>query len=244
MTRLPRGDQAALDIRKIEDYCLSSAHPRGRHKARVFREALDVGRGDDGMVARRPHRQPCVPLATAKPPSWLPVPGEANWRVDVTVERHGGSAVVRTIWIVQSGQNFPSFVTCWVLMMDAKKANKERERTVRFGRRGFLIDRPSLPRDLRGGRVGTVVEQLDDRALLVEFSDDQGRAYAVAPCPPARSCSFCTTYRRRLDRRVGAARQIHLTSIPELHIASWRVLRRGAPPAAANASGPVGDRGK
>jgi len=36
---------------------------------------------------------------------------------------------------------------------------------------------------LARGQVGTVVEQLDDKALLVEFSDDHGRAYAVAPCP-------------------------------------------------------------
>jgi len=35
---------------------------------------------------------------------------------------------------------------------------------------------------LARGQVGTVVERLDDRSLLVEFSDDQGRAYAVAPC--------------------------------------------------------------
>ena len=35
---------------------------------------------------------------------------------------------------------------------------------------------------LARGQVGTVVEQLDDRAVLVEFSDDQGRAYAVASC--------------------------------------------------------------
>jgi hypothetical protein len=36
---------------------------------------------------------------------------------------------------------------------------------------------------LARGQVGTVVEQLDDKVLLVEFSDEQGRAYAVAPCP-------------------------------------------------------------
>jgi hypothetical protein len=36
---------------------------------------------------------------------------------------------------------------------------------------------------LARGQVGTVVEQLDDKTLLVEFSDDQGRAYAVASCP-------------------------------------------------------------
>ena len=31
--------------------------------------------------------------------------------------------------------------------------------------------------------IALVIEQLDDRNLLVEFSDEQGRAYAVAPCP-------------------------------------------------------------
>ena len=38
---------------------------------------------------------------------------------------------------------------------------------------------------LTRGQVGTIIEQLDDETLLVEFSDDQGRAYAVAPCPQA-----------------------------------------------------------
>ncbi len=44
----------------------------------------------------------------------------------------------------------------------------------------LLADVPEhrLPR----GQVGTVVERLDDKNVLVEFSDDQGRAYAVAPC--------------------------------------------------------------
>jgi hypothetical protein len=44
--RLPHGDQAILDMRKIEDYCLNPSHPRGRHEARVFREALDLQRSD------------------------------------------------------------------------------------------------------------------------------------------------------------------------------------------------------
>ena len=33
------------------------------------------------------------------------------------------------------------------------------------------------------GQVGTIVEALDDATLLVEFSDDDGRAYAIVPCP-------------------------------------------------------------
>ena len=47
----------------------------------------------------------------------------------------------------------------------------------------LLTDLPA--QRLARGQVGTIVEQLDDQTLLVEFSDDQGRAYAVAPCPRA-----------------------------------------------------------
>jgi len=33
------------------------------------------------------------------------------------------------------------------------------------------------------GQVGTVVEALDEATALVEFSDDDGRPYAIVPCP-------------------------------------------------------------
>jgi Domain of unknown function (DUF6883) len=45
-TRLPHGDEAIIAIRKIEDYCLNPSHPRGRHKARVLREALGLQQSD------------------------------------------------------------------------------------------------------------------------------------------------------------------------------------------------------
>jgi hypothetical protein len=34
--KLPNGDHAIAEIRKLLGYCLSSQHPRGRNKARVF----------------------------------------------------------------------------------------------------------------------------------------------------------------------------------------------------------------
>jgi hypothetical protein len=53
-----------------------------------------------------------------------------------------------------------------------------------------LLDVVALLKDLpaRGlarGQVGTALEQLDDKTWLVEFSDDDGRAYAVAQCKAA-----------------------------------------------------------
>jgi hypothetical protein len=47
----------------------------------------------------------------------------------------------------------------------------------------LLTDLPALR--LARGQVGTIVEPLDDKTFLVEFSDYQGRAYAVASCPRA-----------------------------------------------------------
>jgi hypothetical protein len=111
MARVPNADRAILDIRKIADYCLSSAHPRGRHKARVFREALGLGQGDaqwlrearlDGI-----RRVDAVELANDDIGN--------RWRVDVPIRRQGKLVVVRTVWIVRSGEEVPRFVTCWVL---------------------------------------------------------------------------------------------------------------------------------
>jgi hypothetical protein len=44
----------------------------------------------------------------------------------------------------------------------------------------LLADRPA--QGLARGQVGTVVERLDEQNSLVEFSDDQGKAFAIAPC--------------------------------------------------------------
>ena len=44
----------------------------------------------------------------------------------------------------------------------------------------LLADLPM--QQLARGQVGTVVEELDAQTMLVEFTDDQGHAYAVAPC--------------------------------------------------------------
>lgn len=110
-TGLPNSDQAVLDIRKIENYCLNLSHPRGRHKARVFREALDLQQSDAAWLRD-------VLLEAARSSEAAQVAADAwgtYWRLDATVRRHGKSAVVRTIWIVRAGENVPRFVTGWVL---------------------------------------------------------------------------------------------------------------------------------
>src|SRR6266404_5989312 len=96
-TFLPHGDKAILDIRKIEDYCLNPSHPRGRHKARVFREALNLQRSDAAWL-----RDALLEAALSGDASQIvkDVWG-TYWRFDASIRRQGKSAVVRTIWIVR-----------------------------------------------------------------------------------------------------------------------------------------------
>jgi hypothetical protein len=44
----------------------------------------------------------------------------------------------------------------------------------------LLVDLPES--NLTRGQVGTVVEPLNTDSVLVEFTDDDGCAYAIAPC--------------------------------------------------------------
>ena len=64
--------------------------------------------------------------------------------------------------------------------MRAKKHAKN-ERPSLLDAVALLTDIPA--HRLARGQVGTIVQELDEKTFLVEFSDDQGRAYSVAPCP-------------------------------------------------------------
>ena len=80
---MPLSDKAVLDIRKIEDYCLNPSHPRGRHKARVFREALDVQRGDASWL-----REVLLEAARSTEASEIGTDAWGSyWRLDATIRR-------------------------------------------------------------------------------------------------------------------------------------------------------------
>ena len=109
--RIPEAGRAVLDISKLEDYCLDRRHLRCRHKAQMFRSALGLDRSDAewlrGALLEGVRDCDAVELITDA--------FGARWRADIAVERQNRRAVVRSIWIVRTGENFPRFVTCWVL---------------------------------------------------------------------------------------------------------------------------------
>jgi hypothetical protein len=108
---LPYAASATLDIRKLAEYCLDPTHPRGRHKARVFRDALGLTAADTNWLG---HALLDGVRAAAAVELTSDMHG-TRWRIDIPVSRHERRAVVRSLWIVRTGERAPRFVTCWVM---------------------------------------------------------------------------------------------------------------------------------
>jgi len=109
--KLPNGKKAVVEIAKLRDYCLSVAHPEGRHKARVFRAVLGIGPADSHMLQERLREAARDQEAIA---------GEVDgfgqrYVIDFPLEHEGRRALVRTAWIVLTDDDFPRLTSCYVL---------------------------------------------------------------------------------------------------------------------------------
>ncbi|MFN3657537.1 MAG: DUF6883 domain-containing protein [Pseudolabrys sp.] len=90
---------------------ITASAVRGRHKARVFREALGINQSDSSWLREQL-------LDGVQQGEAVEVGGDSlgtRWRVDIPVTRQNKRAVVRTVWIVRTGEQAVRFVTCWVL---------------------------------------------------------------------------------------------------------------------------------
>ncbi|MBM3746010.1 MAG: hypothetical protein FJW34_09440 [Acidobacteria bacterium] len=110
--RLPGGEHAIVDIRKLQDYCLNPLHPRGRHKARVFSSVLGLTQADAADLRRQlldagSHLEAVSGERDAH--------GERYW-VDFELVRGDRRARVRSAWIVRRGEQFPRLTSCFVLL--------------------------------------------------------------------------------------------------------------------------------
>ncbi len=110
--RLPNGDRAMVDIRKLREYCLSTTHRRGRHKARVFEGALGLT-ARDAEVLRTALLQAARTGDTVKS-------GEHDshgrrYILDFPWTWLGRQATIRSAWIIRPNEDFPRLTSCYVL---------------------------------------------------------------------------------------------------------------------------------
>jgi hypothetical protein len=108
---LPHPERAVVDLEKIRDYCLNFSHSLGRHKARVFVSAL-------GITSSKAAWLRALFLQAARDreanPGAVDLYGQ-RYSIDIAIDGPGGSATVRTTWIVRTSEDFARLTSCYVL---------------------------------------------------------------------------------------------------------------------------------
>jgi filamentous hemagglutinin len=109
MPSLRNADRAVIDEGKVRGYLLNPLHARGGHKARMFAAALGYRRFDHARLIRQiregilRHEAVLIDLT----------PHGERFRVEISVVGPAGWAVVRTLWIVRTGENVPRLTSAY-----------------------------------------------------------------------------------------------------------------------------------
>ncbi|NEX17788.1 MAG: hypothetical protein C1943_14505 [Halochromatium sp.] len=108
--KVPNADIAIVDIRKLSDYCLNFEHPRGKHKARVFLSVLGLTTAHavdlQDMLLRKVASEECA-IGTVDQYG-------ARYTVDFTYRRGDREALLRSTWIIKTGERAPRLTSCFV----------------------------------------------------------------------------------------------------------------------------------
>lgn len=109
--KLPNGERAFVDLRKLRDYCLDPNSPKGRSEARLFAATLGLTREHATLL-----RESLLRAAAAQDG----VTGEADeygqrYTVDFQLETNVGRHRIRSGWMVKREEDFPRLTPCYVL---------------------------------------------------------------------------------------------------------------------------------
>lgn len=107
--KMPGGNAAIVDTRKLTGYCLNPEHPRGKHKARVFATlGFTVENADDLRAA--------LLEAAASNDALMAAADQFGDRYVLEFELEGpqGKGIVRSTWIVRRGERAPRLTSCFV----------------------------------------------------------------------------------------------------------------------------------
>ena len=107
--KMPGGHAASVDVQKLTGYCLNSAHPRGKHKARVF---ASLGFTVENAAELRDALLDAAANVDAQPAASDKF-GD-RYMIEFEINGPRGSGVVRSTWIVRRGETTPRLTSCFV----------------------------------------------------------------------------------------------------------------------------------
>jgi len=107
--KLPNGDRAILDRRKLQDYCLSTTHRYGRHKAKLFDDALGITTAEIDLL------HTALLTAARENDATATRKNEFGQFYEIEFKMAGPrkTADILSVWIILTDDQFPRLVTCY-----------------------------------------------------------------------------------------------------------------------------------
>jgi nitrogen fixation/metabolism regulation signal transduction histidine kinase len=108
---LPSPELAIIGEDKLAGYSLNLEHSEGKHKARVFKSALNMDASDAEEL-----RQALLEVLK----NYDAIPSKSNaygqkYIIDFPLSREGKSATICSVWIIRNGEDFARLITCYVI---------------------------------------------------------------------------------------------------------------------------------
>ena len=105
---LPNYQKAIIPRGKLEGYALNPAHTDGQHKARLFKSILGFEKADWQKLEKIILDElPYYEAVLSREDQWGRF-YSVSLRI---VGLNGNTAIVQTIWKIETGKDYPSFVT-------------------------------------------------------------------------------------------------------------------------------------
>jgi len=109
--KLPNREKAYIPSAKVKDYLLSNIHSVGRWKAKFFR-TYGFDETNKGLLVE----QLMNIIHSQEVNDIIPSPHGIKYIIEGPLETPTGSLVkIRTVWIIDEGQDRPRFVTAYPL---------------------------------------------------------------------------------------------------------------------------------
>ena len=109
--KLPNGDRATINMRKLRHYALDPRHPHGRHHARLFRDLLKLSADDAPRLAAWLRRLAASHDVTLGKPS----PFGQKYELRAQWQEGNASYTVLSVWMIHHGEHIPRLVTTYVI---------------------------------------------------------------------------------------------------------------------------------
>ncbi|MCR4292676.1 MAG: hypothetical protein NUV76_07350 [Candidatus Kuenenia sp.] len=108
--KLPKGVEAIIPEGKLEDYCLNPFHPDGKHKAKVFKNALGITQINSTELKEMVLESAEYGEVTKERQNDF----GKTFRVEYEIQGANQREILCTLWIVYKNDERPYLTSCFV----------------------------------------------------------------------------------------------------------------------------------